>query len=503
MRFVFFILWVRRIGRIPVPHGCVTMPDGLLRFIHLSDLHFRFGPGRTGTLHDRDATLRVAIGDDIRRRRDRDGWTADGLLVSGDVAYAGRAEEYAMALAWFRDVAEIAGCAPEAVWMVPGNHDIDRSIVERSPALQAFRREVRACPRDEIDDVLRRWMTSTEATLLFAPLAAYNDFAAAFGCRVGAENPFWERPFLLNDGSTLRLRGMTSVLGSDGSDSDESNRLVIGSMQWGQMSASGTTTLVMCHHPPEWIRDAQAFDDALPPSAPVQIFGHMHRQRVRTLNNSLRLFSGAAQPDRSEKGWHPLFNLLTLSVDGAGNDRRLRVGVEMRTWAEEAQAFVDAPVGDARSSGSRTFEFALEEWYPPTSTVVRPARDVAHGGQIRTAGGFDGGGAPDPAEVDNAMHGLGAPSSNRRQTVDPIRALVYRYLTLPHRDRVAVAQLLDLVRDEDDGMRDAELVEHYFARARSAGKLADVWRAVEAHHADSSRDGDNPFTDTLTHGTAL
>jgi hypothetical protein len=80
--------------------------------------------------------------------------------------------------------------------------------------------------------------------------------------------------------------------------------------------------------------------------------------------------------------------------------------------------------------------------------------------------------------------------------VDHIRRLVYRYVTLSHRHRLAVAQVLDLVRDEDDGVRDAELVERYFARAKSAGRLADVWWEVESRHADPAPARDNPFLPT-------
>jgi hypothetical protein len=60
----------------------------MLTFLHLSDLHFV--TDHAGTQYDRDIEIRAAILDDLGK----EGRTSfDAILVTGDVAYHGRADD--------------------------------------------------------------------------------------------------------------------------------------------------------------------------------------------------------------------------------------------------------------------------------------------------------------------------------------------------------------------------------------------------------------------------
>lgn len=76
--------------------------------------------------------------------------------------------------------------------------------------------------------------------------------------------------------------------------------------------------------------------------------------------------------------------------------------------------------------------------------------------------------------------------------MDPRRQLVFHFLSLAHTERVAIAVELELAREEDDGVRDVELVKRYLQRAMEENRLRDLWVAVEQRHPDGQADP-NPF----------
>lgn len=73
----------------------------------------------------------------------------------------------------------------------------------------------------------------------------------------------------------------------------------------------------------------------------------------------------------------------------------------------------------------------------------------------------------------------------------PARRLTYLFLDLPHHKKLRIAQRLDLIRNEDQGLRDAELYKRYFERAAEKGILADLWREVQKEYGGP--DEENPY----------
>jgi DNA repair exonuclease SbcCD nuclease subunit len=90
-----------------------------LAWLHLSDVHVRGGDS-----YDRDVVLRALVGS-VRRFRE-DGRRVDLVFMTGDVAHSGKASEYALATAFFDDLLAAAGLGRRQLFVVPGNHDVDR-----------------------------------------------------------------------------------------------------------------------------------------------------------------------------------------------------------------------------------------------------------------------------------------------------------------------------------------------------------------------------------------
>ena len=118
-----------------------------LAFVHLSDIHFR--QGMTGDVHDADVEIRNELERDLRRIRSRV-QKLDGIVISGDVAYGGQADEYAFARNWIDSVREQLGCPAAGVMVIPGNHDVDRDMVPDGGDAQQLHEEIRAAGTMEI-----------------------------------------------------------------------------------------------------------------------------------------------------------------------------------------------------------------------------------------------------------------------------------------------------------------------------------------------------------------
>ena len=89
-----------------------------ISWLHISDIHMR----------PRDAwpqqVVMTAMCEDIRAKRpDR---PADFVLVTGDLAFGGKAEEYELVRDFLYELSAASGVAVDRIFCIPGNHDIDR-----------------------------------------------------------------------------------------------------------------------------------------------------------------------------------------------------------------------------------------------------------------------------------------------------------------------------------------------------------------------------------------
>lgn len=92
------------------------------RFLHLSDFHLR--PGRVRSF-DQDRVLRglVEFLDNDRQR-----FPLDGIFITGDLGFSGKPEEYEIVVDLIKRLLDVTNVAPERMFVVPGNHDVDRRV---------------------------------------------------------------------------------------------------------------------------------------------------------------------------------------------------------------------------------------------------------------------------------------------------------------------------------------------------------------------------------------
>ena len=89
-----------------------------ISWLHLSDVHLR-----PKDAWQQDLVLR-AMCNDIGTQRDTSAF--DFVLLSGDLAFSGKPEEYDIAAKFLNALSEACGVPTASIYCVPGNHDIDR-----------------------------------------------------------------------------------------------------------------------------------------------------------------------------------------------------------------------------------------------------------------------------------------------------------------------------------------------------------------------------------------
>ena len=420
-----------------------------LRFVHLSDIHFS---GRNPDIgFDPDQDIRNELLIDLRERHAELG-PATALLVSGDLAFAGKRAEFEDAARWLDQVCDAAGCPREAVHVCPGNHDVDQDVIKGNIAIQdgyeAVRRERETAMQDGA--LMRRLMQPASRDLFYAPLRQYNEFAARYECTFYANRDTfaWDRDFTLNDGSTLRVRGLNSALMSG--PGDQPGMLFLGTRAWTMPRHAGVEYLVMCHHPPNWLldeRDARAgFDDR----ARIQLFGHEHEQRIDPGRYRIKLFAGAVNPSRDERGWKPGYNVIEVHV-AEGAERRMVVDVHAREWQGQPAQFRALEDRHHRP----VFRVSIDlralpaDWSPPS-------------------------GAASETTMTSEPHLEGVSATPPRGTQTPMRVVANRFFRLSLSRKNELVGHLNLSEESDVDLPDFERFKLALVRARDRGRFPEV-----------------------------
>lgn len=431
-------------------HLGVRMPF----LLHLSDIHFR--KGEVDGPMDPNAYLRKELLHDAAAQCTRIGAVPDAFIISGDIAYAGDPDEYEFALSWLDELCQACGTTLSAVFVVPGNHDVVRSIASRQ-LIQALHRDIKAVSDGSLDGLLRGLLTDEEASrLLYEALGTYNRFAARFFCDLlPPKRTMAKRDLPLSDGSVLRLSGFNSTLVS--SSADKKGDLFVDPACFQLLRERGVEHLVVCHHPYAWLRQGDALNDFLSSAAKVHLFGHEHTSRIELHRDWVRVAASAAHPDKAEPGWEPGYNLLKIDVEGTETNRQLKIDVHVRVWQQRPNEF---RAKTDRGADVFRHTIPLDTWIPPVPVGVSTAPD-------------------NPLAVTAADQHVPIREPARSDSMDSLRDISIRFFRLTLSQRSAIAGKLNLLEEEDSNQPDFERFRRVFLRARDRGLVGDLDREVK------------------------
>jgi predicted MPP superfamily phosphohydrolase len=284
-------------------------PKPALTWIHLSDLHFGAGEQQKQQKHrfNQEAVIE-AIRRDVEKNLP---WTPDHVFVTGDIAFSARPEQYQQAGQWLKTLVEAAGTSTAALRLVPGNHDVDRSLAGE-PDVESVHEAIRRKP-GALDDHLHR---ERSRTLLGDKLGAFVRFVEGLVPRHprGADNLLldWseQRPAIPGQPGRVWFAGLCSVWVSDKNDAER--KLIIGERQLRALHdvTEEDLLLVLTHHPPGWLHpDAEdlLLERMMERGPHVHLCGHVHVARARAQRSlgisqeSVRLVAGAGHGESSEQ----------------------------------------------------------------------------------------------------------------------------------------------------------------------------------------------------------
>lgn len=415
--------------------------------LHISDIHFK-SPECLDPFMDPDAPIRTHMMRDLADQVQKLG-EVGAILIGGDIAYKAAEDEYRNARDWIQQLAQISGCPKERIFVVPGNHDVDRGMIKASVPIQNVQNAIALTPMDRREARLRQQLRDEDSGQnLLKPHAAYNAFAAPFGCQIWPHKPFWHQDVPLEDGVTLCLYGLTSTLlsGRDGDD-DNPRDLYLSPLQTVLNPVPNTVNLVLVHHPLDWLEDGEAVDDALMSRAGLHLFGHKHKQRAVMEANWVRIGAGAVNPSRNEKPYDPGYNLMRLTVEGTGSDRVVKVELHQRRLQGTPEHFVAI----VTNQGGDVF----------TSTIPVPVK-----ADLPPIAGFPAHVAPPTAgAVQSDQNEMIAEDAEASMGEEDKRDLLYRFWALTSSDRREIVTGLGLLEEGEIKLPEPERYGRALIRA--------------------------------------
>lgn len=259
---------------------------GGLTWLHLSDWH------QKGEDFDRQV-VRDALIDDIKARENRiDARLShiDFIIFSGDAAWSGKKAEYEAAKRYLFDpVLKAANLGPDKLFIVPGNHDLDRGVVGGMlpPQLQK---------PFESREQANEWLTDLrKRQLLLSPFDDFRQFVESYTLQKSAEYAY----IVLPENSAEKKVAILCLnsawmcgrhIDAKG-DVDDKGFLTLGEPQIHSALReidSADIKIVVLHHHFDWLKlfDRDLIGKKVKKAAHFILLGHDHTQKVEVVKST-------------------------------------------------------------------------------------------------------------------------------------------------------------------------------------------------------------------------
>ncbi len=305
-------------------------------FVHLSDIHF--GQEKGGNIYPNDDAKEALLEDVHDVVGKLNGGKADGVIISGDVAYAGQQAEYEAAGRWLDRLTAAVGCDQTAVQLVPGNHDINRKDITN--ICQKIIDEI----VDKGDIALDKYMeTAEDREVLYKKFQAYRAFAEAYNCPLDSEGVITEhRVFEIAPNRRIKFHGLNTALICS-NKKEEEGKLLLGARQRVIRAELGLELIVIGHHPMHWLQDSEDALRYIRNRARVFISGHEHKpsykiEKVEEGVEIIMLSAGATTPLKADENYTYCYNVLQFKWDS--NNDGLIVDIHPRIWEDAKKRFI-------------------------------------------------------------------------------------------------------------------------------------------------------------------
>ncbi len=311
-----------------------------LTWLHLSDLHMQ-----SEASNDVQVVL-DALWNDIPKQIEKIGGQLDFIAFTGDITHSGKKEEYKLAEKhFFEPLLQATEVARDKLFIVPGNHDVDRDLIDViNPAIPYSLTD-----RDTVTELLKN---NARRRLLFGAMSGYTNFvqdyfSSATNHQILRDPSNYYVQHLSVGNRSIALIGLNSAWLSgltkdaNGKTIDRGN-LLIGDKQVGDAIREAkdvTMRIALMHHPPSWLKE---FDESdvkrwLRSGCEFVLRGHLHVPEFvieKTLGGeTISIPAGTVYGGHE---WLNGYNLVHLDFDtGQGQIILRRYGEQRRKWVKD------------------------------------------------------------------------------------------------------------------------------------------------------------------------
>ena len=423
-------------------------------FLHLSDLHLR--DESSDPIANTDKDIRDQVLQDVGRWRHQH--AADGRIRAAGL--------------WFAQLTEEAGCDRSRVFTVPGNHDVDRSVLVDNPRLLELQHELRTISLDKLQSRFREMLADpTDAQQLMLPLTDYNSFAQSYRCNAPLPDLSWSQLVDLGEGLWIRIIGLTTPLISDKDDGRGEEGMVLGQFQVIVREDNRMLTIVLMHHPHDWLRDGAHIMPRLGNRAQLILSGHQHVFNAAQVQPAagepyLLVESGALHPEDQEPGWDPRYNWIEIEYPADGNSNLAHLCVHPFRWNPGSNRFEDSP-GEVNGLN---LNVAVRGPIVASTSPVEVETEAISVEPINTAVDQE----PFGAEDATGSGELPAPATRKPDA----REVYFRYRELSETKRVKVLAELKLTVNTDTRFASEEGIDRTLREVRDRGVIDEFVTAV-------------------------
>ncbi|MEI7695919.1 MAG: metallophosphoesterase [Chlorobium sp.] len=332
-------------------------------WLHVSDIHLS-----TSNPHDRDIVI-SSLFDAVKNYRESGEWKPDLIFATGDIAEKGsvaafknRGTDKALASSFFDDLLDAAALDKDRLFIVPGNHDIERKMG---------------------NGLVRTLMSQKESDIYFDPQSPmyhlagklstfaswYNDYFSS----VSPQRTFPERstceliPFTVNN-VQLKMLLMNSSLFCDDSQRDH-GLLWIGLRNLDPFikdlkKNEQELAIALMHHPIEWLSNEYERTEVtalLKSGVNIFMHGHYHKTEAEFRDELIEIAAGAtfiADEQKDKRSLYGRFDGKSVEVFPICYQREC----VPRVWGEDTALFAK------NENGTCTKKFYLRDRITPSNT---------------------------------------------------------------------------------------------------------------------------------------
>jgi predicted MPP superfamily phosphohydrolase len=320
-----------------------------ITWLHISDIHLN-----TQRVYDEKIVLDELLKDinDCIQTKDLQ---PDFIVVTGDISFSSKPEEYELAKKFFDDLLKATSIPKDRLYIVPGNHDVDRKtlkslsldignvLTDRSKTNESLGDERERC------FILERFHNYQEFI---------NEYFKDQGIHFDGNEYFYVKKINVA-GLKIGILGLNSSWLSS-SDADH-GKLQLGERQIRQAlddSKDVDFRVALLHHPFEWLRDFERgnVDALLIDNCYFILNGHMHRQGILEMttpdSKAVIIPAGASYESRN---YSNSYNFVKLNLEEQNGTIYFRIYSDNRGgfWTLDATSFRNV------KDGTYTFRLPL------------------------------------------------------------------------------------------------------------------------------------------------